>query len=124
MANTDHLWEESDKIMTCIQETYHDWPCFAPSLHGHHLSGRGLRSESFSFLVIVAVPVWAEIPVTVAVAGLVKGEGHAFERRNKVFSKHETNQLWDTKFFDNIQHKLLQESMKVDLVRLPLRIGF
>lgn len=41
---------------------------------------------SFSFLVTVAVAVavavWAETPVTVAVARLVKGEGHAEERRN------------------------------------------
>lgn len=29
------------------------------------------------FLMTVSVSMWAEAPVTVAVAGLVKGEGHA-----------------------------------------------
>ena len=51
-------------------------------------------SFSFSFFVTVTVPVRAETAVTVAVTGLVKGEGHAFfflKRIHKsIFKKYQS----------------------------------
>lgn len=57
---------------------------------------------SFPFLVTMAMTVWAEPPVTVTVARLVQGEGHAVGRGNKVFSKCETKRVWSTRLL----HKL------------------
>lgn len=37
----------------------------------------GVVVVSILFLMTVSVSMWAETPVTVAMAGLVKGEGHA-----------------------------------------------
>lgn len=43
----------------------------------------GVVVVSFLFLVTVSVSMWAETPVTVAMAGLVKGEGHALNGREE-----------------------------------------
>lgn len=49
MANVNHIWEESDQIMTWIQITYHDQPRFAPRLHDHHVGLSGLRYDCVLF---------------------------------------------------------------------------